>query len=298
MSGVSILVPAYNAASTIGETLSSIQQQTALAQINTVYVADDGSTDTTIHMAQHVWTAATPMRILQADQNVGQWPNVNQAMRRVRADDQDWVLLIHSDDVAKPDWLEQNLRELEVAHTHVASICCSWDVWRGDSTVAGENDTRSHSRLIAGTGTSVGDSLLSGCWWHISGSAIRLSAFDAVGAFDPAAFYGADWDWLLRCLDLGWSIAYIPRSLIRYRIHAASVAARSFEYDLDIRESLQLMRRYGRLLTRRQRLAFHARRLEFASRRAVRAATQRRLDRCLRALNTGLLVVDSLTRSA
>jgi GT2 family glycosyltransferase len=152
--------------------------------------------------------------------------------------------------------------------------------------------------MIAGTSTSVGNSLLSGCWWHISGCGIRLAAFDSVGAFDPAAFYGADWDWLLRCLNLGWSVSYIPRSLIRYRIHAESIAAHSFEYDLDIRESLQLMRRYGRLLTRRQRLAFHLRRLEFASRRAARAVSQRRFDRCLRALSTGALVVNSLARSA
>ncbi len=298
MSDVSILVPAYNAAATIGETLASIQRQTALAEIRGVYLADDGSTDATLEIAQRTWTARTPLRMLRAEQNGGQWPNVNQAMRRAHADHSDWVLLLHSDDVAKPGWLELNLAEMTRAPANVASTCCSWDVWRGDSTVPGENDTRCASRLIAGTGTSVGNSLLSGCWWHISGCAIRLAAFEAVGAFDPAAFYGADWDWLLRCLSLGWSIKYIPRSLICYRIHAESVAAHSFEYDLDIRESLQLMRRYGRLLTRRQRLAFHVRRLEFASRRAGRAVSQRRFDRCLRALRTGLLVVNSLTRSA
>jgi GT2 family glycosyltransferase len=298
MSGVSILVPSYNAASTIAETLTSLQQQTALAGVGTVYLADDGSTDATISIARRTWAAATPLRILQSASNLGQWPNVNQAMRRLHADRHDWVLLLHSDDVAKPDWLAQNLREIRRVTERVASICCSWDVWRADSTVPGENDTRCDGRLIAGTSINVGNSLLSGCWWHISGCAIRLAAFESVGAFDPAAYYGADWDWLLRCLDRGWSITYIPRSLIRYRIHAASVAAHSFEYDFDIRESLQLMRRYGRLLTRGQRLTFHARRLEFASRRAARAASQRRFDRCLRALTTGVLVLNSMTRSA
>lgn len=298
MSTVSILVPSYNAAATLAETLVSIQGQPALASIQAVYLADDASTDTTLEVAHTTWNAPTPLRILQADRNLGQWPNVNQAMRRVHVDDNDWVLLLHSDDVAKPDWLELNLAEIGSAQPTVASTCCSWDVWRADSTVPGENDTRCGSRMIPGTSTSVGNSLLSGCWWHISGCAIRLAAFESVGAFDSGAFYGADWDWLLRCLHLGWSIAYIPRSLIRYRIHTESVAARSFEYDLDIRESLQLMRRYGRLLTHRQRLAFHVRRLEFASRRAARAVSQRRFGRCLRALSTGILVMNSLTRSA
>jgi GT2 family glycosyltransferase len=298
MSSVSILVPAYNAADTIEETLVSVQQQTALPEVRAVYLADDASTDSTIAVAQTAWTGRTPLRVLRSDRNAGQWRNVNRAIQNVRTDKHDWVFVLHSDDVAKPDWLELNLAEMERAQRDVASVCCSWDVWRGQSTEPGENDVVDTSRHILGTPVNVGNSLLAGCWWHISGCAIRLDVFDDVGAFDPAAYYGADWDWLLRCLNQGWSVAYIPRSLIRYRIHAASVAAYSFEYDLDIRESLQLMRRYSRLLTRRQRVAFHVRRLEFVSRRAARALYQRRFRRCAHALNTGQLVLASLMRNA
>lgn len=296
MTSAAILVPAYNAVTTLAETLASVQQQTDLTRVQAVYLADDGSTDGTADVARGTWGAPTTLHVLASDRNVGQWPNVNRAMRRLRADGCDWVLMLHSDDVAKSDWLAACLSEIEHAGPDVASVCCSWDVWRGPSTTPGENDTTQPRRLIAGTHTSLGDSLLSGCWWHISGCAIRLDAFDAIGAFDPAAYYGADWDWLLRCLSLGWSIAYVPRSLIRYRIHTESVAARSFEYDLDIRESLQLLRRYGRVLTRRQRVAFHVRRLEFVTRRAGRAVAQRRFGRCMHALSTGVLVLNSLTR--
>jgi glycosyltransferase involved in cell wall biosynthesis len=297
MSNVSILVPAYNTAATIGETLVSIQRQTSLERVQAVYVADDGSTDATIAVARTAWTDATPLRALQSKQNVGPWRNTNRAIEQLHADQNDWVLLLHSDDVAKPDWLRLFLAEIDRAQPDVASVCCSWDDWRGPSTTPGENDTRG-SRLIMGTRTTVCDSLLAGCWWHISGCALRLDTFEAIGGFDPAAYYSADWDWLLRCLNLGWSITYIPRSLIRYRIHAQSVAARSFEHDLDIRESLQFMRRYGQLLTRRQRVSFHLRRLEFVARRVARALSRRRLTRCAHALSTGGLVLGSLTRSA
>jgi GT2 family glycosyltransferase len=267
-----------------------------LAQVEAAYLADDGSTDATVDVARAAWTAREELRVLASDRNVGQWPNVNRAMRRLHADGCDWVLLLHADDVAKPDWLALCLAEIAHAGPDVASVCCSWDVWRGPATTPGEDDMSEPRRLISGTHISVGDSLLAGCWWHISGCAIRLEAFDAIGAFDPAAYYGADWDWLLRCLSLGWSIAYVPRSLIRYRIHTESVAAHSFEYDLDIRESLQLLRRYGQVLTRRQRVGFHLRRLEFVSRRAGRAAVQRRFGRCMHALSTGVLVLNSLAR--
>jgi glycosyltransferase involved in cell wall biosynthesis len=298
VSGVSILVPAYNAAATIRDTLVSLQQQPALGRVEAVYLADDGSTDSTVAVARTAWTEQVAFRVLRSDHNTGQWPNVNRAIQSVRADASDWVLLLHSDDVAKPEWLEMSLAEIGRAQRDVASVCCSWDVWRGQSTEPGENDAMRGSQLIAGTNTSVGNSLLAGCWWHISGCAIRMAAFDDIGLFDPAVYYGADWDWLLRCLSLGWSVTYIPRSLIRYRIHTQSVAARSFEYDLDIRESLQLMQRYGHLLTRRQRVVFHLRRLEFVARRVARSLSQRRLSRSTHALSTGLMVLDSLTRHA
>jgi glycosyltransferase involved in cell wall biosynthesis len=296
VNNVSILIPSYNSAATIGDTLVSVQRQSGLSEIEAVCLADDGSTDGTVVAAESAWTEPTGLRVLRSERNSGQWPNVNRALASLRADGCEWVLVLHSDDVAKPRWLELSLREIECAQQHVASICCSWDVWRGESTVPGENEPGRGTELIAGTRTSVGNSLLVGCWWHISGCAIRLDAFEDVGLFDPRVHYAADWDWLLRCLTLGWSVAYIPLSLIRYRIHPRSVAAHSFESDLDIRESLQFMQRYGQLVTRKQRVGFHLRRLEFVSRRVARALSQRRFSRCAHALNTGLLVLHSMQR--
>lgn len=54
-----------------------------------------------------------------------------------------------------------------------------------------------------------------------------------------------DWEWLLRCLARAWSVEYIPRTLIRYRQHEASVSTLSFRMDPDISESLEVMERLG-----------------------------------------------------
>ena len=110
-----------------------------------------------------------------------------------------------------------------------------------------------------------------GCWWHISGCAIRMKAFDDVGEFDTRMPQLGDWDWLLRCLARGWSVEYIPRTLIRYRQHAASVSTLSFREDRDIRESLEIIGRHAVVLDSRDVLALHGQRMRSYARRLARA---------------------------
>jgi glycosyltransferase involved in cell wall biosynthesis len=90
VSSTSILIPTYNAAATVAETLVSVQSQTALSELQAVYLADDGSIDTALCVVQKVCTAQTPLRVLRTDSNLGQWPNVNRAMQKIRADKHEW----------------------------------------------------------------------------------------------------------------------------------------------------------------------------------------------------------------
>src|SRR5439155_4241151 len=91
--------------------------------------------------------------------------------------------------------------------------------------------------------------LMRGCWWHVSGCAIRIEAFENIGGFDANMPQLGDWEWLLRCLAAGWSVEYVPTTLIRYRQTPASVSSVSFRVDRDIRESLSIISRYSHLLT-------------------------------------------------
>jgi hypothetical protein len=54
----------------------------------------------------------------------------------------------------------------------------------------------------------------------------------------------ADFDWLLRCLKLGYDIEYIPRTTMLYRIHQASVGAASFRSGQDLIERLEIFGTY------------------------------------------------------
>jgi hypothetical protein len=98
--------------------------------------------------------------------------------------------------------------------------------------------------LVAGTQQAVADTLDRGCWWHISGCAIRTMAFRQIGDFKPDMPQTGDWEWLLRCLANGSSVLYLPRSTMRYRQYETSVSSISLRQARDIRESLRVFATY------------------------------------------------------
>src|SRR4029453_3425840 len=109
-------------------------------------------------------------------------------------------------------------------------------LWPDGRVAVGEDDPGRPVKHIAGSPARVRETLLLGCWWHISGCAIRLRAFDQVGPFDASLPQLGDWDWLLRCLAAGWVVTYVPRALIIYRQTPGGVGSVSFQTDRDIRE--------------------------------------------------------------
>jgi len=286
-----ILIPTYNSAGTVRETLGSVLAQGAhLERLAAVWVADDCSEDETRSIVNATWDSSVPLQILSAEQNLGERGNVNRAARTIRAA-ADWMLILHADDVARADWLALMLERIDACDTHVASICSSWDNWMPDGSVRrGEDNVARPVEVIKGDAMSVRGTLKRGCWWHISGCAIRLAALDDVGGFDPRMPQIGDWEWLLRCLARGWWIEYVPRTLIKYRQHTASVSATSSRFDRDVRESLQILRRYASLLSSTALLELHGRRMSNCIRRIMRAVLRRDVRRLVLASQTLWLV--------
>jgi GT2 family glycosyltransferase len=286
MKRIALLVPTYNSAATIGETLRSVRNSNSgLDRITVLCIADDASSDATLATVREVWDGSTPFEILGRPQNVGQWKNVNAACETLR-NRAEWILILHGDDVAKPAWLPSMLQRIDACSNRVATICSSWDNWSSDGSVSpGEDDPSRCIETIAGSAESVRATLKRGCWWHISGSAIRSDAFADIGPFDPNLSYSADYDWLLRLLRLEWSVDYVPRTLIRYRQHAASVSSRTFQRHLDILESLEILRKHGALLSPEDWTRLHQRRLNWCWRRAAGSLLRFHWPRAWRAIH-------------
>ena len=284
MRGVAVLIPSFNSEQTIGQTLASIASQgEVLRGISAVYVADDCSSDRSVQMAQEQGKdGVLPLHILQNPRNLGERENVNRAIAAISFHT-DWVLVLHSDDIAQQGWAETIVSRIEICSDSVGSICSSWDnLWPDGSTTPGEDAPARAVELIRGTPESIRGTLLRGCWWHISGCAIRLSAFQEVGGFDPNLPQMGDLEWLLRLLQRGWAVEYIPRSLILYRQHQKSVSFKSFQTDADIEEQLLITRRFSAFLRFRDLVFLHLQNGYFVMRRMGRSWVTFRVGRLIR----------------
>jgi glycosyltransferase involved in cell wall biosynthesis len=277
---VAILVPTYNSRATIADTLRSLLEQSRMDLLSAVYLADDASSDDTIDIAIRTWTNSDiPLRVLRADRNGGERRNVNRAMKEI-ADATEWVLILHSDDIAKPHWLDQIYLAIEEANEAVASICSSYDVFFLDGSIdPGEEKPGRSVEYILGTPEAIRSTLLRGCWWHISGCAIRTAAFFQIGSFVEDLPQMGDWEWLLRCLRSRRAVLYIPRTLILYRQHYFSVSSASFRVHRDVRESFRIIRDHAGFLSVLDILTLYRQRFVTLAQRAGISLVRRQFNR-------------------
>jgi GT2 family glycosyltransferase len=250
---VCILIPAYNAEMTIAETLLSIQaQEGGLDRIAAVYLADDASLDRTVDVAKEAWRSSVRLQILRNRENQGERRTVNAAVHQFPAGVR-WFFILHADDIAKPNWLATILRAQDAAANEIASVTASYDVLYPDGRVfQGENRGENQSVLIEGQRESITGTLLRGCWWKVSSSSIRVSAFLQVDGFPPDMPQLGDLEFVLRLLRNGSSILYIPLCLSTYRQMEQSVSSASFRIHRDVREWLKILGRYADYLTPEQ----------------------------------------------
>src|SRR5579864_543069 len=295
---VAIVVPAHNREREITDALDSLAAQDAgLGGVAAVYLADDCSSDATVRVARERWRLDVPFRVIQPATNQGTYANANHAISALRA--YDWLLFLHDDDVACPTWTRVMLDRIRSCPPSVATISSSWNLLHQDGTIEpGEQRGPRQDEIVTGTPASVRGTLLRGCWWHFSGSAIRTAAYDAIGPFDPALPQCADWDWIIRCQERRWDVLYVPESLINYRQHAATVSSRSFRVHRDLREQLLLVNRYRSFLEPGDALGLHARVAGALARRCVSAVLKGRPAAAANEVALAPAVVSSLVRGS
>jgi glycosyltransferase involved in cell wall biosynthesis len=298
MPRIAILIPTYNNSHTIVETINSVQTQEAnISKISGVYIADDGSHDDSVYLAETSWKSLIPLQVYRGEKNVGQWNNVNRAIDFLKKT-VDWVLILHSDDIAKPNWLEMMVSRIENCSENVGSICSSWDdLMPNGSVTPGEDNPSRNIEVIEGNDEAVRKTLLTGCWWHISGCAIRLKTFEDCGYFEQKFPYQADWEWLLRCLAKKWAVEYIPRTLILYRQNIASVSSKAFQNHQDITEFIEIIPGYIHFLKSSDVLQLHLQRTKFTIKRMVKSLMTLNISRLLQSFYVLLMLLVSWEKS-
>jgi glycosyltransferase involved in cell wall biosynthesis len=202
MALVSVVIPAYNAAAYLGETLRSVQAQT-YRNIE-ILVVDDGSTDDTAAVA-----ARFGVRSLTQ-------PNQGQAAARnagIRAANGRYIALLDADDLWEPEKLQLQVALLE--QTGLAWAYCDGYEFASDT---GQTSYQFSGVYTLHAGDILRPLLLVNCIVAAT-PLIRRDVFDAVGGFDEAPLLRRreDWDMWLR-IAARYPVGVVARPLVRYRV--------------------------------------------------------------------------------
>lgn len=123
---VSIIIPVYNKATFIRETLDSALAQTYL---NTeIILVDDGSTDGSLEILEH-YAKDFPKKIrLFAQKNAGVSSATNKGIQMAKGD---YIQFLDADDLLSPDKIKLQLRLLE-GEDKLTMCSCEWVTFLGE----------------------------------------------------------------------------------------------------------------------------------------------------------------------
>jgi len=105
---ISVLIPAYNCASTIDAAIQSVLNQTTSLPI-TVLVCDDASTDDTVCIVALLAKLDHRVKLIQNSKNSGVSHSRNHLLEYATGD---WIAFLDADDIFLPEKLERSVNEL------------------------------------------------------------------------------------------------------------------------------------------------------------------------------------------
>jgi glycosyltransferase involved in cell wall biosynthesis len=225
MPKVSVIIPAYNVAPYIGETLDSVFSQT-FSDFE-VIVINDGSPDTE-ELEREL--ARFVDRIKYAKQeNRGASGARNAGLRAARGE---FVAFLDADDLWVPSYLDEQIKLISKRDCDL--VCADAEVFSNDS----RQDKTYMEALMAGapaTGDVTFIGLLSAEQNLItSGVVVRRERVIEAGLFDEALRNSQDFDLWLRLALNGTRMSYQRRVLLRYRSRENSLSGD--EVNVHLRE--------------------------------------------------------------
>ena len=247
---ISVIIPVYNGADTIAETLHSILAQTldpTQAQVE-ILVVNDGSTDQTSTLVQNVMgqlpgqDKTYDIKLIELD-NGGVSRARNQGARLAKGR---YLTFMDADDLWTTDKLEAQFLALEsnpeagFVYSWVNSIDLDGNFFRrgGYFTMTGDPWVQSIVIDVVESGSNV---------------MIRRQAFEQVQGFDERLTHSEDWDLWIRLAE-NFSVVTVPMPQILYRQGGvtASTNVRKMEEG-----SLALIRRIAGQLGRQNHTLIH-----------------------------------------
>jgi glycosyltransferase involved in cell wall biosynthesis len=195
---VSVIIPAYNSALSLGAAIQSVLDQ-SYSEFE-ILVIDDGSTDDTEGVARSFGNRVSYFR----QENGGAGAARNQGIARSQGK---YVAFLDSDDVWLPTKLAEQIPMLD-RDAEIGLVYTDWAV----VPEQGEPEPSVLSKLPAASGY-VFEQLVQCGFILTSGTVVRRSCLDEIGDFDEHLSIAQDYDLWLR-ISYRWKVALLNKPLV------------------------------------------------------------------------------------
>jgi glycosyltransferase involved in cell wall biosynthesis len=213
---LSVIMPAYNAATYIGPAIESILKQT-FADFELI-VSDDGSTDRTREIVRRYAGADRRVRLIERGR-IGQSRVRNEAIREARYG---WIANMDADDVALPKRFE---RQMQAARANPKVV--AWGTYVYHLSAQGEILSLSKTGPVTEREFEHRRSREMDINVYHPTALFRKEVFERVGGYAGLFQTSEDFDLFSRMAEVG-PILTIPEPLLLYRIHQQSHSMQKF----------------------------------------------------------------------
>lgn len=214
---VSIVLPVYNGARFLAESIQSCQAQTYPHW--ELIVVDDCSTDATPQIAAGFAAGDARIRLIRHEQNRKLPGALNTGFDVARGEYLTWT---SDDNLYRPEALAEMVRFLE-DHPDVGLVYADYSLIDDQGIIAGTVRVRERSALMF-------KSVVGPCFLY------RRAVAEAVGRYAEDLVLAEDYDYWLR-VSARFEIAPLRRDLYLYREHAASLTGQQKPRVLRAREA-------------------------------------------------------------
>jgi glycosyltransferase involved in cell wall biosynthesis len=254
----SVIIPCWNAAGTLEQTLRSLLSQTCGNW--EAIVVDDGSSDSTVQVALEVAKRDRRFSLLQT-KRLG--PSAARNLAAFSHAKGEFLAFLDSDDLWMPDKLTLSLEVLR-ARPELAGAYGQISFFRLDPR---RPETRSR---VYGRDLEPLDFLRDNPVCTMSNLVLRRSVFAACQGFDEGIVHNEDVELLVRMATLGHHIGGVNQHLVCYRTSLSGLSSNLSKMRVGWCKALQVLQASPMALTPREVAAADAGNLRYLARRALR----------------------------
>ncbi len=207
---VSVILPTYNRASLLPESIGSVLAQTY--SDFELLVVDDGSTDDTREVVAAIDDKRT--RYVGLKRNAGQAAARNVGIKEAKAD---LIAFQDSDDLWMPEKLDLQISALRESSPRTGVVYTAYERICGN-----RSEVLPFRRIVPKTG-DVHARLLRGNFITTQTALVRRKCFEKAGTFDEGQRALDDWDLFIR-LSKEWHFVFVDKLLVQYRVVTDSVS--------------------------------------------------------------------------